>query len=129
MTTLVVLSLVDIVGLIVVLAAYLFVVGRQLTNIADNLETCNEHIKTIIGHAEAIRPGVEHINRTGEVVSGALPLLYGHGERIAARVMGSGPGRTQGDGVSPNAQAEQAAGKVTGRRRSRLTEAVGFRPS
>lgn len=126
MTTIILLTIADIVALVAVLALYLFLVGRLLSNIADNLETCNEHIKTIIGHAELIKPGVEHINRTGEVVSGALPLLYGLGEQLAARVMGSGGRRTEGDGI-PNAQAEQAAGQVSGRRRSRLTEAVGYR--
>ena len=32
--------------------------------------------------AEPITPGVEHINRTGGVVAGALPLLYDMAEGI-----------------------------------------------
>ena len=35
-----------------------------------------------MGHAGLIGPGVEHINRTGGVVAGALPLLYGMAEEI-----------------------------------------------
>ena len=31
-----------------------------------------------------ITPGVEHINRTGGVIAGALPLLYGMAEGIVA---------------------------------------------
>ncbi len=42
MTTLIVLSVVDIVLLIAGLAFYLFVVGGQLTRIATNLEECSE---------------------------------------------------------------------------------------
>jgi len=33
-----------------------------------------------------IKPGVEHINRTGGVVAGALPLLYGMAEGIVTGV-------------------------------------------
>ena len=85
MTTLVVLSVVDIVLLIAGLAFYLFVVGGQLTRVATNLEECAE----IVRHDRAQRrgrssPGVEHINRTGGVVAGALPLLYGMAEGIVA---------------------------------------------
>ena len=82
MTTLVVLSVVDIVLLIAGLAFYLFVVGSQLTRIATNLEECAELVRTIERNAEVIEPGVEHINHTGGVVAGALPLLYGMAEGI-----------------------------------------------
>lgn len=124
------LTIVDIVVLVAVLAIYLFWVGRLLSRIADNLDTANDAVKTIIGHAEVIAPGVEHINRTGGVVAGALPLLYGHAERIAAReskapaaggVLGGPAGRPD------EPRAREAAAKV-GRRRSRLTEALGYRP-
>ncbi len=37
-----------------------------------------------MGHAKLIGPGVEHINATGGVVAGALPLLYGMAEEIVA---------------------------------------------
>ena len=43
-------------------------------------------MQTIVGNAELIKPGVEHINRTGGVVAGALPLLYGMAEGIVAGV-------------------------------------------
>ena len=82
----VVLSVVDIVLLIAGLAVYLFVVGGQLKKIATNLEECAELVRTIKGHAEAIEPGLEHVNRTGGVVAGALPLLYGMAEGIVAGV-------------------------------------------
>ncbi len=116
MNTLIVLSVVDIVALIAGLAIYLFIVGRQLTRIAGNLEECAELVRTIKANATLIDPGVEHINRTGGVVAGALPLLYGFAEDIV-----------KGATYTPPAPRPPAA-PVSGRRRSRLTEAVGYSP-
>jgi hypothetical protein len=109
MFMLVLLTVVEIVVLIAGLAFFLWWLGSLLNRIGANLEQCDEHVRTIVGHASAIRPGVEHINRTGGVVAGALPLLYGFAERIVAN-------------VSPRPAARRAAS----RRRSRLHEAVGF---
>ncbi|MDX6392681.1 MAG: hypothetical protein QOJ73_3744 [Streptosporangiaceae bacterium] len=118
MTTLVVLTVVDIVLLIAGLAFYLFWVGTLLARIAGNLEESAEIVRTIVGHAKLIGPGVEHINRTGGVVAGALPLLYGMAEEI---VVGVAPAPEQ------PAQPEPAR-PASGRRRSRLHDAVGFAP-
>jgi hypothetical protein len=110
------LSVIDIVLLIAGLAFYLYVVGSQLDRVATNLEECNEIVRTIVANAGPIMPGVEHINRTGGVVAGALPLLYGMAEGIVA-------------GVTP--QADQPADRpparpASGRRRSRMHDAVGY---
>ncbi len=117
--TLVLLSVLVIGLLIAVLAIYLFWVGALLHNIADNLDDCLGSVKTILGHAKLIIPAVEHINRTGGVVAGALPLLYGGAERIAAKVAPPAPAPA---GPSSNLPA-------SGRRRSRLMDTVGFNPS
>jgi hypothetical protein len=112
------LSVIDIVLLIAGLAFYLFVVGGQLTRIATNLEECAELVREIAANAEPIIPGVEHINRTGGVVAGALPLLYGMAEGIVA-------------GVTPRPEepAERPpALPAMGRRRSRLHDGVGYEP-
>ena len=118
MTALVVLSVIDIVLLIAGLAFYLFVVGGQLTRIATNLEECAEIVRTDRAPTpSSIDPGVEHINRTGGVVAGALPLLYGMAEGIVAGVTSSRPRR------------RAAAGRpASGRRRSRLHDGVGYAP-
>ena len=119
MNSYVVLTVVDIVALVAGLAFYLFWVGSLLSRIAGNLETCSETVQTIAGHAELIGPGVGHINRTGGVVAAALPLLYGMAEGIVT-------------GITP-APAEPAvrppARPASGRRRSRLHDAVGYVPS
>ena len=118
MTTLVVLTVVDIVLLIAGLAFYLFWVGTLLTRIAGNLEECAEIVRTIVGHAKLIGPGVEHINQTGGVVAGALPLLYGMAEEIVTDVTP----RPEQPAVAEPAQP------ASGTRRSRLHDAVGFGP-
>ena len=124
MTTLVVLSVAVIVFLIAVLAIYLFVVGVLLNRIADNLDNCNESVQTIVGHGEVIIPGVEHINRVGGNVAGALPLLYGHAERIVAKKKAvDGRGR-----LPESSEAGRLPEPSRGRRRSRLGSAVGFNP-
>ncbi len=116
---LVFLTVVDIVLLIAGLAVYLWIVGGQLTRIATLLEECSDIVREIVADAEPIVPGVEHINRTGGVVAGALPLLYGMAEDIVA-------GATFDPGT---AHAERPpAAPASGRRRSRLTEGVGYRP-
>jgi hypothetical protein len=119
MNQMVVLSIVDIVLLIAGLAFYLFVVGSQLKRIATNLEECAELVRTIKGHAQAIEPGLEHINRTGGVVAGALPLLYGMAEGIVV-------------GVTPRPAepvVREPARPASGRRRSRLHDGVGYVPA
>jgi hypothetical protein len=119
MTTLVVLSVVDIVLLIAGLAFYLFVVGGQLTRVATNLEECSQLVRTVQHNAEVIESGVEHINHTGRVVAGALPLLYGMAEGI---VIGA---TYQPDPVGTERPPAKPA---SGRRRSRLHDGVGYRP-
>jgi hypothetical protein len=117
MTGLVVFTVIDIALLIAGLAFYLFWVGSLLTRIAGNLEDCAGTVRTIVGHAKLIGPGVEHINETGGVVAGALPLLYGMAENI---VTGVSPAATRPEVPEPTRPA-------SGTRRSRLLDAVGFR--
>jgi len=118
MTTLVVLTVLEIVLLIAGLAFFLYWVGTLLTRIAGNLEECAELVRAIVGHAKLIGPGVGHINQTGGVVAGALPLLYGMAEEIV-------------DDVTPRAAEPAVPEPVrpsSGTRRSRLHDAVGYTP-
>ena len=121
MTTLVVLSVVDILLLIAGLAVYLWIVGTQLTRIATNLEECAQIVWQIQRDASLIRPGVEHINRTGGVVAGALPLLYGMAEGIVT-------GATWTPDTSAAMADRGPAKPASGRRRSRLLHGVGYAP-
>jgi len=116
MTTLVVLSVVDIVLLIAGLAFYLFVVGSQLTRVATDLEECADLVWDIKKNAEPIVEGVANINRVGGVVAGALPLLYGMAEGIVVGATYQPP--------PPRGPAAPASGT----RRSRLHDMVGYAP-
>ena len=118
--TLVVLTVIDIALLIAGLAVYLYIVGGQLTKVADRLEECADLVWEIKQNAEVIEPQVERINRTGGVVAGALPLLYGMAEGIVA-----------GATYEPEpAGAERPPNRpVMGTRRTRLMEGVGYRPA
>ena len=118
MTALVILTVVVIGLLIAGLALYLWWAGSLLNRVATNLEESFGSAAEILGHATLIGPGVEHINRTGGVVAGALPLLYGMAEEIVTD-------------VTPRpepAPAREPARPYSGRRRSRLLDAVGFSP-
>jgi uncharacterized membrane protein len=118
MTTLVVLTVIAILLLIAGLAFYLFWTGTLLTRIAANLEESADLVRAIDDHAKLIGPGVEHINETGGVVAGALPLLYGMAEQIVT-------------GVTPRPERPaipEPARPASGTRRSRLLDAVGFAP-
>ena len=118
MTGLVVFTVIDILLLIAGLAFYLYWVGTLLNGIAANLEECAEIVQTTVGHARLIGPGVGHINETGGVVAGALPLLYGMAEEIVADVTPRPEPPTVPEPARP----------ASGTRRSRLHDAVGFAP-
>ena len=98
MTGLVVWTVIVIVALIAGLAFFLYWVGSLLTRIAGNLEEAFGTAAKIVGDAKLIGPGVEHINQTGGVVAGALPLLYGMAEEIVADVTYPSRCRTMGPG-------------------------------
>lgn len=117
MTLLVVLTVIDVVLLVAGLAVYLFWVGTLLTRVAGNLEECSEIVGTIVEHAKLIGPGVGHINETGGVVAGALPLLYGMAEEIVADVTPR---------PEPASTSPAPARPASGTRRSRLLDAVGY---
>ncbi|HEY4458453.1 MAG TPA: hypothetical protein VGN81_29345 [Pseudonocardiaceae bacterium] len=117
-TTLVVLTVVEIVLFIAGLAFFLIWLSALLNRIASHLEECDEHVRTIVGHAVVIKPGVEHVNRSGGVVASALPLLYGFAEKIIANVT-----------PTPKPPDHRVTRPASGTRRSRLHETVGFSPS
>jgi hypothetical protein len=120
MTLLVVLTVLVIVALIAGLAFYLYWAGTLLDRIGANLEGAAEIVRGIKADAELIGPGVEHINQTGGVVAGALPLLYGMAEQIVAGVTPAPP--------ALSAPAARPARPASGTRRSRLLHAVGYAP-
>jgi hypothetical protein len=119
MTVLVIWTVIVIVALIAGLAVYLYWAGTLLNRIGGKLEGAAGIVRGIVADAELIGPGVEHINQTGGVVAGALPLLYGMAEGIVT-------------GVTPREplpETPEPARPASGTRRSRLLSAVGFGPA
>jgi hypothetical protein len=111
------LTIVVIVALIAGLAVYLYWAGTLLDRVGAKLEGAAGIVRGIVADAELIGPGVEHINQSGGVVAGALPLLYDMAEGIVA-------------GVTPREplpEVPEAARPASGTRRSRLLSAVGYR--
>jgi hypothetical protein len=117
-TVLVVLTVVVIVALIAGLAVYLFWAGTLLARVATKLEGAAGIVGGIVADAGLIMPGVDHINRTGGVVAGALPLLYGMAEEIVTDVTPA----------PPRPEVPEPALPASGSRRSRLLGAVGYLP-
>jgi hypothetical protein len=115
-STLLLLTVVEIGVLIAGLAFFLILLGSLLGKIASILEAGTGLVTQIADDTEAIRPGLEHINRTGGTVAGALPLLYGFAEETIRK-------------VSPNEAWPSVAVPASGRRRSRIHETVGYLPS
>jgi hypothetical protein len=118
MTGLVVLTVVVIVLLIAGLAVYLYWAGTLLDRIGAKLEAGAGLVRGIVADAELIGPGVKHINDTGGVVAGALPLLYGMAEGIVAGVTPA----------APQPEVPEPARPASGTRRSRLLSGVGYQP-
>jgi len=75
-TLLVAFSLLDVILLVGVLLIYLNWVAGLLQKIDNGLATTVDLVVQIVGHAEPIVPGLQQINRTLGIISGALPLLY-----------------------------------------------------
>lgn len=112
----VVFTVIDILLLIAGLAIYLWIVGGQLTRVADILEECSDLVAEVKANAEVIESGLTGINSTGHVIAGALPLLYGMAEGIV-------------DGATFDHDAAVTRPDPTrGRRRSRQLEGVGYLP-
>jgi hypothetical protein len=117
MTALVIVTVIAVTLLIGGLAFFLYVLGTQLGRVATLLEECGQIVWKIERDTEAIGPGVERINRTGEVVAGALPLLYGFAEGIVT-----------GATYEPDETERPPARPAMGSRRSRLHDGVGYHP-
>ena len=115
MSSLALWSVIDVVLLIAGLALYLFIVGGQLTKVAGLLEEAADLVWKIKGNAECIEPGLKRINRTGGVVAGALPLLYGMAEGIVV-----------GATYHPETGERPPVKPVNGDRRSRMLHGVGL---
>ena len=80
------------------------------------LEEAADLVWKIKANAEVIEPALKRINRTGGIVAGALPLLYGMAEGIVV-----------GATYKPDTTERPPARPAMGVRRSRQFEGVGLK--
>lgn len=84
--TLIVMTVTVATLMIAVLAVYLFMIGGLLNRTADNLGDCLQNLRAVVGQATVISPGVTRLNKTGEELLGALPLLLEDVDGVAAKL-------------------------------------------
>ena len=104
-STLVVLTVVEIVVLIAGLAFFLYWIGSLLAKIATTLEAGDGLVRQIVDDAEVIEPGLEHVNRSRRCRGGRAPT--------ALRVR-------RADHPEGLAQPRAAEGRDAGHRKSSL---------
>ena len=91
---------------------------RKISPSVTSSSSASSRSRSGKGDTAAIEPGLEHINQTGGVVAGALPLLYGFAEGIVT-----------GATYEPDPEPENPPNlPAMGSRRSRLFEGVGYHP-
>jgi|SRR3954465_13338026 hypothetical protein len=112
--TLIVVTVVIIGLLIAALTIYLFMIGIVLNRIAGNLGDCLHSVRTIFGQAQVVGPGIKRLNKTGEELLGAMPLLVEGADGVAAKLAPSSDVPTLSAPASPTltGSAARPAGGV-----------------
>lgn len=85
MTLLVVLTVIEIVIAVVVIAGYLMAIARRLDSIATNLGKVAFGVRAIDTQTAAIGPAVVTLNTELEAITGALPTVAELAERRVSR--------------------------------------------
>jgi hypothetical protein len=81
----IVLSVVEIVALVVVLALSLMAIARTARSIAGNLAVLKADLQAVDTHVGAIGPTAEQINRPLDDIVEALPEIAAKAEELARR--------------------------------------------
>jgi hypothetical protein len=82
---LIVLSVVEILALVVVLAIFLIAIGTTARSIAGHLAVLKADLQEVDRHIGAIEPAAAEINRPLDEIVEALPLIADKAEAIAWR--------------------------------------------
>jgi predicted aminopeptidase len=83
-STLVALSVVEIVALVAVLAFFLVVLTKMLSHVAGNLHAVSNGVQSIEGHL-TILAAVPMVNKTLDEIANALPVVAKAANAKAAR--------------------------------------------
>ncbi len=87
-TLLILLSVVEIVALVIVLAIYLLVISGQLRSIVKTLQEVTWGARAVERQLRAVRPNISKINFALEEIAGAVPSATQKAERLAASQRG-----------------------------------------
>ena len=79
------LSVVEIVALVVVLALFLNAIGNRLRSISANLGILATDLQEVDRHVAAIEPTAVEINAPLQDITGALPHIADRAEKLARR--------------------------------------------
>ncbi len=82
---LIVLSVVEILALVVVLAIFLIAIGTTARSIPGHLAVLKDDLQEVDRHIGAIEPAAAEINRPLDEIVEALPLIADKAEAIAWR--------------------------------------------
>ena len=88
LTLLIILSVLEIIALVVVLAIYLLVVAGQLRSIAATLAEVTWGARAVERQLKAVRPNVSKLNFALEEIADTVPVATRKAERLA-RARGS----------------------------------------
>lgn len=80
----IVLSVLEIVALVVVLAIFLLIVARQLRSIVHTLQQVTWGARAVERQLRAVRPNVANLNAALRDIAGTVPAATQEAERIAA---------------------------------------------
>ncbi len=89
-TVLIVLTLVEVLLLVVVLAGYLIAIGTKLHNISKTLGLVTFGVRAIESQTASIGPSLGAVNGALEQVAGALEEVVGEPESATATTPGAG---------------------------------------
>lgn len=89
-TTLVVLTVLEVVILVAALAFFLVVLTRRLRSISGNLARIAFGVRAVETQVSVLGPGVTRINGTLAEINGALPQVAQRAEELAAGTGGDG---------------------------------------
>lgn len=84
-TTLLTLTIVEILALVLVLATYLVLIARHLRSISSTLAKVTFGVRAVDQQCANIGPSVLQINRVLQDIANVLPGLAGEAERLAAK--------------------------------------------
>lgn len=87
---LILLSVIEIVALVVVLAAYLLIIAGQLRSIVSTLQEVAWGARAVERQLNAVAPNVSNVNWALQEIAGIVPAAADKAERLAGGRVGIG---------------------------------------